>query len=142
MFARALRPIFKFHLGVWIYGDFILFRRREGGTQLSLDGARSFCGKNVQRFVKDRRDARVQIRDQFNRIPWPRSEEPLRNKRVLLPLVARRKERQLHARIWIIVIQVSSVEVDVEIASKFGHRDSGPEHPRGTGLCIADVFRC
>ncbi|KAK1126818.1 hypothetical protein K0M31_004440 [Melipona bicolor] len=95
------------------------------------DGARSFCGKNVQRFVKDRREhvfRSVTNLTGYHGLGWRSSST---KRRAPPPPVARRKERQMHARIWIIVIWVSSVEVDVEIASKFGNRESGSEHPRG-----------
>lgn len=131
MFARALRAIFKFHLGVWIYGDCM---------PLPSNGRRAafamMLGHSVGKTCND--SSRIAGTHVFRSVTNLTGYHGRRSIYETAP-VARRKERQLHARIWIIVIQVPSVEVDVEIASKFGYRDSRSERPRVT--VHRDVFR-
>lgn len=104
--------------GVWTR-DYYIFTSNEASFR---DRARSFCGKNVQRFVRDRREhvfRPVSNLTGYHGLGRSFYETP--------PSIApSRKVRQLHACIWIIVrcLERSSVKVDVEIASKFSHRDN------------------
>lgn len=109
-------------LEVFINFRYVCVATRERFRNRSFrERAQSLCGKNVERFVRDRREHVFLSVTNLTGYRRPAYTSTNHHHPLIHP-VAWRKERQLHACIWIIVGLRRPAEV--EIASKFGHRDS------------------